>query len=228
MSAINSFIPISFINENNNINAFNSKCYIDLINYGAIRKQFSRIIPNYVNYKNQSIGLNKMNISSIEEYKKLTQEIISIEESILLLKQKKQKKLNQIEELRNLMRKEGQKKKIIYNKNQIKNNNYSREKKDKKSFGCNKRERKGSNGNFKSSDETEGGFSMAPPSNSGLSDNCDIDEGNQKDEKYCFYRNSSNNNDSSFIFFIDDEENNNGKAIQKEIHEEESMLHTDN
>ena len=58
------------------------------------------------------------------------------------------------------MRKEGQKKKIIYNKNQIKNNNYPREKNDKKSFGCNK---KGSNGNFKSSDETEGGFSMAPP-----------------------------------------------------------------
>ena len=59
-------------------------------------------------------------------------------------------------------------------------------------------------------------------------DICYIDEGNQKDEKYCFYRNSSNNNDSSFICFIDDEENNNGKAIQKEIHEEESMLHTDN
>ena len=223
MSAINSFTPISIINENNNNNANNSKSYNDLINFGSIRKQFARIIPNYINYKNIKIGLN---MSSIEEYKKLKQEIISIEESILLLKEKKQKKLDQIEELRHLMRKEGQKK-ILYNDNkQNKNNYWAREKNDSKRFGCDKQERKGSNGNCKSSDETEAGCSI-PPTNSGLSDNCADEEGLQKDDKYSAYRNFSNNNSSSFMCIID-ESNDVGEVMHKEMHEEEFMQHMDN
>lgn len=224
MSSLNSITPISIISENNINNAFKSKSYSDLINYGSIRKQFARIIPNYINYKNQSIGLN---ISSIEEYKKLKQEIISIEESILLLNEKKQKKLDKIEELRNIMRKEGQKK-IIYNdKSQNKNNYFNREKKDSKRFDCDKKERKGkgSIGNIKTSDEAEGGYA---PCNSGLSDNCCDDEGLQKDNYY-LYRNTSNNyRGNNFMCYVD-EENTFGKVMQNEIHgEEEIIQHTDN
>ena len=221
MSSLNSITPISIINENNNNNAFISKSYIDLINFGSIRKQFSRIIPNYINYKNQSIGLNT---SSIEEYKKLKQEILSIKESILLLKEKKQKKLDQIEELRNLMRKVGQNK-IIYNdKKQNKNNYCTREKNDTKRFGNNKNERKGSFGNIKSLDETEGS-SIVAPSNSGLSDNYCDDEGFQKDGDYHFYRKSSNNNSSNSSMCFVNEANNVGKVLHKEMHEEELMQH---
>ena len=222
MSAFNSITPISIINENINNNSTDSKSYNDLINFGAIRKQFARIIPNYINYKNISTGFN---ISSIEEYKKLKQEIISIEEYILLLKDKKQKKLDQIEELRNLMRKEGQKK-ILFNDNkQNKNNYWAREKNDTKRFGCNKQEKKGSNGKCKSSDASEN--SSIQPTNSGLSGNCGDEEGLQKDDKYSLYRNYRNKNSSSFMCFID-ESNNIGKVMHKEMHEDEFIQHMDN
>lgn len=219
MFSFNSITPISIINENSNNNDFNSKSYSHLINYGSIRKQFDRIIPNYFNYKNQSIGLNT---SSKEEYKKLKEELISIEESILLLKEKKQKKLDQIEELRNIMRKEGQKKIIHNNKNQNKNNYCTREKKDTKHFGYDQKEKKGSFGIFKSFDKTEGDCSISP-SNSGLSDNYCDDEDLQKDDRYRFYRNSRNNNSSRSSMCFADEENNIGKVMQKEMLEEEHI-----
>ena len=221
MSAFNSITPISIIYENINNN---SKCYNDLINFGSIRKQFSRIIPNYINYKNINIGLN---ISNKEEYKKLKQEIISIEESILLLKEKKQKKLDQIEELRNLMRKEGQKKILFNDIKQNKKNYWAREINVTKRFRCDKQERKESIGNYESSEASEGGSSI-PPTNSGLSGNNVDEEGLQKDDKYSLYRNSGNNNSSSSFMCIIDESNNFGKVMHKEMHEEEFNQHMDN
>ena len=227
MSSLNSFTPISIIEENDNNNELNSISYNELINFGAIRKQFARIIPNHINFKNQRIGLKKKDVSNLEEYKKLKQEIISMEKSILLLKEKKQNKLDQIEELRNLMRKEGQKK-IIYNdKKQNKNNYYNREKKDVKHFGYDKKERKGGFGNIKSSFDAENGCSIAS-TNSGLSDKCCDDEAIQGDGRYRFYRNSSNNSSSnSFINFFE-ETNKFGKILQKEMQQEELIQYMDN
>jgi hypothetical protein len=90
--------------------------YNDLINYVSIRKQFSRLIPQYINYQNKKYISNVKYISNIEEIQKLKQEIISIKESISLLKEKKQKKLEQIEELRCFMRKIGNKQKNYHSK----------------------------------------------------------------------------------------------------------------
>ena len=96
------------LNTNNDFSS--SQSYNDLINYCSIRKQFIRIIPQSMTIQNKKlISKNKKFSSNIEEYRKYKQEIISLKESISLLREKKQKKLEQIEELRCLMRKVGNK-----------------------------------------------------------------------------------------------------------------------
>ena len=96
--------------------------YNDLINYISLRKQFSRLIPQYLNYQNKKYIKNRNFTSNIEVFRKLKQEIISMEESISSLKEKKQKKLEEIEQLRCLMRKVGNKQNNNYNKG---TNNYT-------------------------------------------------------------------------------------------------------
>ena len=96
--------------DENNLTS-NEQSYDNLINVCALRKQFSRIIPSYyTEIQKQGLKMKRQNISSIEEYKKLQEEIDMIQESIELLKEKKQKKLKEIENLRSLMRKVGNKK----------------------------------------------------------------------------------------------------------------------
>ena len=140
MSDINIITPISIINDKNNNTPLNTIPYHALIDYCAIRKQFSRIIPNYyINTQNNLIISNKIFSSDSEEYNKLKNEIKSVEDFILALKEKKEKKLEQIKELREIMRKVGNKKINITDKKIIRNNYYNREKNDKQCFkGINK------------------------------------------------------------------------------------------
>ena len=180
MSATNKNSPIFDSNTNENILVSNEKSYDELIGYCALRKQFARIIPSYyTEIQKQSYNNKRQNISSIEEYKKLKEEINIMKESIELLKESKQKKLKQIEELRVLMRKVGNKQ-ISYKekekKQNINNNNIniinkycSREKSD--CFRCT--DRKGSNSFKVSSDE---GLSLQTTT-SGLSSGKDDDAG---------------------------------------------------
>ena len=86
------------------------KDYNDLINYGSIKKQLSRIIPvYYMDYQNYAYNFKQNNFTNIEEYEKLKEEIISLKESIYILKSQKQQKLKEIEQLRCQMRKIGNK-----------------------------------------------------------------------------------------------------------------------
>ena len=110
MSATNKNSPIFDSNTNENILVSNEKSYDELIGYCALRKQFARIIPSYyTEIQKQSYNNKRQNISSIEEYKKLKEEINIMKESIELLKESKQKKLKQIEDLRIIMIKVGNK-----------------------------------------------------------------------------------------------------------------------
>lgn len=180
MSA-NTYDSSLFDSNTNEANlASDEQSYDDLIGYCALRKQFARIIPSYyIEIQKQSYNKKNNNNSSIEEYKKLKEEINSIQESIDSLKESKQKKLKQIEELRILMRKVGNKQ-ISYKekekKQNINNNNIniinkycSREKSD--CFRCT--DRKGSNSFKVSSDE---GLSLQTTT-SGLSSGKDDDAG---------------------------------------------------
>ena len=170
MSSSNQITPISF-KSFFEVNAeSSSQSYNDLINYGSIRKQFSRLIPNYMHYQNKNYKLNINSSSYIEELKKLKQEIISIKESITSLQEKKQQKLDQIEELRCLMRKVGNKQNnnsIIKGKNNfnIIPNYHQRETNDPKANkqcfrGTNKKQ--DSNNIKLPSDEVDGGLSLMP------------------------------------------------------------------
>lgn len=183
MSSITPSIDTTISNNNNNI-LCSQKIYNDLIDYCSIRKQFSRIIPNYyMNFKKINFIKNRKQISNNEEYNKLNEEIISMQKSIDVLKLKKQKKLDEIKGLRNLMRKIGNNK--IFNKDKkiIINNYCNRERRDKQ---CSGNERKGSNVIFSmSSNETDGGLSSALVSSglsSGKDDYGDYEEGIQSDK----------------------------------------------
>ena len=121
--------------------------------------------------KNKTHNLNHNSSSYIEELKKLKEEIISIKESITSLQEKKQQKLDQIEELRCLMRKVGNKQNnnnsIIKGKNNfnIIPNYHQREANDHKANkqcfkGTNKKQ--DSNTIKSPSDEVDGGLSLMP------------------------------------------------------------------
>ena len=113
MERINNIQPNSSTNINIDILLPKDQSYKDLINYCSLRKQFSRIIPiYYMDYQKYDFITKQKHVSSIEEYEKLKQEIISLKESINILKSKKQKKIKEIEELRSLMGKIGNKKTI--------------------------------------------------------------------------------------------------------------------
>jgi len=211
-----------------------SKCqsYNDLINYGSIRKQFSRLIPQYIKYQNKKYISNSKFTSNIEEMNKLKQEIISMKESISLLRTKKQKKLEQIEELRCFMRKIGDKQNNSYNKensslNRV-SNYYQREtninnNNDKCFRGNNKIiNEKQVNNNIKgSSDEVEGGLSNMQ-STSDLSSGKDEpaqDEGEYKGDDQCDFTLCSDNRSKkkdNLCYCFKGEENNETK-LNKEL-----------
>ena len=97
----------SFNFDNSNENSLNSneQSYIDLINLCSIRKQFTRIIPScYIEVKKYQ-NSKLIPTQNIEEFTKLKEEINLMKEKIDLLKYSKEKKIQQIEELRCLMRK---------------------------------------------------------------------------------------------------------------------------
>ena len=63
--------PISNNNKIKDNNESNSMSYHDLINYCSIRKQLSRIIPNFY----QNIHQNKTITQDFEQYNKIKEEI---------------------------------------------------------------------------------------------------------------------------------------------------------
>ena len=210
--------------ENNLVS--NEQSYDDLIGYCALRKQFSRIIPSYyTEIQKQDYKIKRKNISSIEEYKKLKEEISLIQESIELLKESKQKKLKEIEDLRTLMRKVGNKQCSKEDKKQINiiiNNNYSSKEKVTKDQGFSCKERKGSNGFKVSSDE---GLSLAPTT-SGLSSGKDEDLGGEdagQPNKYNGSNNSSNSSSGSWCFACDNDCN---RKVMQNGNEKEKVLPT--
>ena len=204
MSSTNSipFISLSLTNELNL--PAQSQSYSELMNYGSIRKQFARLIPQYMNYNNKNHSSNLKFYSDIEEYQKLKQEITSMKDSILILKEKKQKKLEQIEQLRCLMRKVGNRSYNNNNNNKnnlhfVKNNNRetSLNNNNGKYFRCDNKkqqQQKCDNNNNKGSvDESDGALCLVPTT-SGISSGKDDEaapEGN--------YQDSGDNHGDDFI-----------------------------
>ena len=90
---------LSFKSTNN----YSNQSYNELISFGSIRKQLARQIPSYLNYINKKYPLTKIYPLNFEEFQKIKEEMLSIKKSINLLKKEKQKKLDEIEQLRYLM-----------------------------------------------------------------------------------------------------------------------------
>ena len=201
----------------------NDQYYDDLIGYGAIRKQFSRIIPSYYNeidnhsYRNLN---HKASPSSIEEYKRLKEEINTMKSSIELLKESKQQKLKQIEDLRVIMRKVGSKiySNINKDKKQINNNYCCREK------PCTQQNTKymvKQNCGIKNSEE---GLSLTPAT-SGLSSGKDEDAG--AEDKGCqdpYFNNSRNSNSSSGSWCFREEEMPKNGVLRNNPEEKKTLL----
>ena len=92
-------LKLSFKSTNN----YSNQSYNELISFGSIRKQLARQIPSYLNYINKKYPLTKIYPLNLEEFQKIKEEILSIKKSINILKKEKQKKLDEIEQLRCLM-----------------------------------------------------------------------------------------------------------------------------
>ena len=203
MSSTNS-IPSISLSLTNELNLpSQSQSYSELMNYGSIRKQFARLIPQYMNYNNKNHSSTLKFYSDIEEYQKLKQEITSMKDSILILKEKKQKKLEQIEQLRCLMRKVGNRSYNNNNNNKnnlhfVKNNNRetSLNNNNGKYFRCDnekQQQQKCDNNNKGSVDESDGALCLVPTT-SGISSGKDDEaapEGN--------YQDSGDNHGDDFI-----------------------------
>ena len=93
------FSKLSFKSTNN----YSNQSYNELISFGSIRKQLARQIPSYLNYINKKYPLTKIYPLNFEEFQKIKEEMLSIKKSINLLKKEKQKKLDEIAQLRCLM-----------------------------------------------------------------------------------------------------------------------------
>ena len=233
MSTITNRTPIFTSNTNENIVALNKKSYDDLIGYCALRKQFSRIIPSYyIEIQGQNDKNREQNISysSLEEYKHLKEEINNIKKSIEILKESKQEKMKTIENLRNIMRKVGQKqisyKDIKQLNNNNNNNNYCTREKQHIDECTICSQRKGSS-NFKgSSDE---GLSMAPTISglSGLSSGKDDDNNAEEGQKVSHsILNISNSSSDSWCFT--NEENNRELLMLGNPEQRTAPLHNSN
>ena len=182
MSSFVEFSPLSSQVKTNNNYSLSSKPYNDLISFGSMRKQFIRIIPQYMSLENKKLFSKNKYSSNIEELNKYKQEIISLKESISLLQEKKQKKLEQIEQLRSLMRKVGNNN-TNTNNNNFHVNNYHKEREtrdqrnnDQRFRGISSNEKKHcfAANSTTTCEDTEGGLSLLP-SSSGLSSGKDDD-----------------------------------------------------
>ena len=87
----------------NSTKNYSNQSYNELISFGSIRKQLARQIPSYLNYINKKYPLTKIYPLNFEEFQKIKEEMLSIKKSINLLKKEKQKKLDEIAQLRCLM-----------------------------------------------------------------------------------------------------------------------------
>ena len=87
----------------NSTKNYSNQSYNELISFGSIRKQLARQIPSYLNYINKKYPLTKIYPINFEEFQKIKEETLSIKKSINLLKKEKQKKLDEIAQLRCLM-----------------------------------------------------------------------------------------------------------------------------
>ena len=234
MSCSNKITPI-LSKDNLTSNCSSSfQSYNDLINYCSIRKQLIRNIPQYMNYPNQKFNSNRIFVSDIEEFQKLKQEIISMKESIALLKEKKEQKLEQIEQLRCLMRKVGNKQNNNnHNYNYTLSNKYHTNRETKfnnnndQRFRCNNKQQQQCDTCIKSTtEEAEGGLSGIHTT-SGMSSGKD-DDSAPKGDDYAdnegegvqgdFINNNSSNSNSSnnqetwhCCFILED--NNKGKLL---------------
>ena len=206
---MSSFVEISAFSSQvntNNDNSSSSKPYNDLLNFGSIRKQFIRIVPQYMSLENKKLYSKNKFTSNIEELNKYKQEIISLKESISLLQEKKQNKLKQIEELRCLMRKVGNKQNNNSNNNfHINNYHKERETKDQRNNdqrfrGASDKKHRFAANTTTTCDDNEGGLSLLP-SSSGLSSGKDDDtapeSGIYQDNQEDFNLSLSNSNSSS-------------------------------
>jgi hypothetical protein len=206
---MSSFVEISALSSQvntNNDNSSSSKPYNDLLNFGSIRKQFIRIVPQYMSLENKKLYSKNKFTSNIEELNKYKQEIISLKESISLLQEKKQRKLEQIEELRCLMRKVGNKQHNSSNNNfHINNYHKERETKDQRNNdqrfrGASDKKHRFAANTTTTCDDNEGGLSLLP-SSSGLSSGKDDDtapeSGIYQDNQEDFNLSLSNSNSSS-------------------------------
>ena len=219
MSTTNTITPISSPLKFESTISSQSQSYNDLINYGSIRKQFSRLIPQYMNYQNKKYSSNLKFSSDFEEYQKLKKEITSMKESILILKEKQQQKLEQIEQLRCLMRKVGAKQ---YNNNNYKDNtlhaiNYNNRetntnKNNNQHFRGNKDKKQNCNNIKGSFDESDSTLCLMPTTSgvsSGKDDEAALEGGvhpdsGEKDGDY--FNNNSSSNNTCFNSSNNDEE----------------------
>ena len=208
---MSSFVEISALSSQvntNNDNSLSSKPYNDLLNFGSIRKQFIRIVPQYMSLENKKLYSKNKFTSNIEELNKYKQEIISLKESISLLQEKKQNKLKQIEELRCLMRKVGNKQNTT-NNNNYHINNYHKEREtrdqrnnDQRFRGASDKKHRFAANTTTTCEESEGGLSLLP-SSSGLSSGKDDDTAPESgiyqdhDNQEDFNLSLSNSNSSS-------------------------------
>ena len=87
----------------NSTKNYSNQSYNELISFGSIRKQLARQIPSYLNHINKKYPLTKIYPLNFEEFQKIKEEMLSIKKSINLLKKEKQKKLDEIDQLRFLM-----------------------------------------------------------------------------------------------------------------------------
>ena len=125
MSSIPNNETFAFDNSNENYLASNEQSYVDLIDFCSLRKQFTRIIPSYyVEITKKFKSTKHLPTQNLEEYHKLKEEINLMQESIELLRESKQKKLKEIDELRCLMRKVANKE-INMKEKEFINNNFS-------------------------------------------------------------------------------------------------------
>ena len=123
MSTIPQNEQFTFDNSNENYLTSNEQSYVDLIDFCSLRKQFTRIIPScYVEITKKFKSSKHLPTQNLEEYRKLKEEIILMQESIELLRESKQKKLREIDELRCLMRKVANKEINMKEKEFISNN----------------------------------------------------------------------------------------------------------
>lgn len=141
-STKNTSFSLDNSNENNLVS--NEQSYIDLIDYCSLRKQFTRIIPSCYLEIRKFKSSKIIPTQNIQEYTKLKEEISLMQEQIDLLKDSKQKKLQEIEELRCLMRKVANKEINAKEKEQIDNFSNTNNKRENKN-STSKPKRKGNN-----------------------------------------------------------------------------------